>query len=73
MAFPENEQELAQFVQQMLDEVAKTVPIIRGSGSPNGAVVANPGVIYQNTAGGAGVSIYVKESGVGTNTGWVGK
>lgn len=44
-----------------------------GSGSPNGAVTADPGSTYRDEAGGAGVSFYVKESGVGTNTGWVAK
>ncbi|MEN3369932.1 MAG: hypothetical protein V7609_2075 [Verrucomicrobiota bacterium] len=43
-----------------------------GSGSPNGVVTAPPGSTYTNTAGGAVVTFYVKESGTG-NTGWVGK
>jgi len=46
--------------------------IITGSGSPNGVVTAAPGCIYLNYAGGAGTTLYVKESGAG-NTGWVGK
>jgi hypothetical protein len=45
----------------------------RGSGSPNSVVVGNPGDLYTNTSGGAGTTLYVKESGTGTNTGWVGK
>jgi hypothetical protein len=44
-----------------------------GVGSPNGAVTASPGSLYLNTSGGAGTTLYVKESGAGTNTGWVGK
>ena len=44
-----------------------------GSGTPNGAVTASPGATYRNRSGGAGTSFYVKESGVNTNTGWVGK
>lgn len=44
-----------------------------GSGSPNGVVTGSPPDIYLNTAGGAGTTLYVKESGSGTNTGWVGK
>jgi hypothetical protein len=43
-----------------------------GSGSPNGVVTANPGSIYTNNAGGAGTTLYVKESGTG-NTGWIAK
>jgi hypothetical protein len=47
--------------------------IYSGSGSPNGVVTANPGSLYLNTSGGSGTTLYVKESGSGTNTGWVGK
>lgn len=43
-----------------------------GSGSPESVVTANPGTLYLNSAGGAGTTLYVKESGTG-NTGWVGK
>lgn len=43
-----------------------------GSGSPEGVVTAPVGCIYSRTDGGAGTSMYVKESGTG-NTGWVAK
>jgi len=43
-----------------------------GSGSPEGVVTAEPGSLYCNNAGGAGTTLYVKQSGSG-NTGWVGK
>lgn len=43
-----------------------------GSGSPEGVVTAPIGCIYSRTDGGAGTSLYVKESGTG-NTGWVAK
>jgi hypothetical protein len=43
-----------------------------GAGSPEGVLTANQGSVYFNTSGGAGVTLYVKESGYG-NTGWVGK
>jgi hypothetical protein len=46
--------------------------VLRGSGTPEGAVTAPVGVMYQRTDGGAGTSLYIKESGTG-NTGWVGK
>ena len=50
-----------------------TWPTIRaGTGSPEGAVSARIGSIYQRSDGGAGTSFYVKESGTG-NTGWVAK
>jgi len=44
-----------------------------GEGDPNTVVTATPGSIYMNTLGGAGVTFWVKESGVGTNTGWIAK
>jgi hypothetical protein len=40
-----------------------------GSGSPEGVVTADISSVYHRTNGGAGTSIYVKESGTG-NTGW---
>jgi hypothetical protein len=43
-----------------------------GAGSPEGAVAAVVGSIYSRTDGGAGTSLYVKESGTG-NTGWIAK
>lgn len=47
--------------------------IFVGSGSPNTVVTASPGAIYLNTAGGAITTLWVKESGSATNTGWVAK
>jgi hypothetical protein len=41
----------------------------RGTGSPEGAVNGAVGAIYLRTDGGAGTTIYTKESGTG-NTGW---
>lgn len=48
------------------------VTITAYAGNPNGNVAAPPGSICLNTSGGAGSSLYVKESGTG-NTGWVAK
>jgi len=44
-----------------------------GVGSPNGVITGSPGDLYSDTAGGVGTSLYVKESGVATNTGWAAK
>lgn len=44
-----------------------------GPGDPTGVVSGNIGDQYTNSAGGAGTTLYVKETGAGTNTGWVGK
>ena len=41
--------------------------------NPNGNVVANPGSIFLNLGGGVGATFFVKESGIGTATGWIGK
>lgn len=43
-----------------------------GTGSPAGVVSAPVGSIWLRTDGGAGTTLYVKESGTG-NTGWVAK
>lgn len=47
--------------------------IVTGSGVPNGTVTGYPCWIYLNTNGGAGTTLYIKETGANTNTGWVGK
>jgi hypothetical protein len=44
-----------------------------GNGDPNGVVVGSVGDLWSRLDGGAGTALYVKESGAGTNTGWVGK
>ena len=43
-----------------------------GSGTPEGSVSAAVGSLYTRSDGGAGTTLYVKESGTG-NTGWVAK
>ncbi len=47
--------------------------VFTGAGSPNNVVAAQIGSLYMNQSGGAGTTLYVKESGAGTNTGWVAK
>ena len=49
-----------------------TVKVTSGAGSPEGVLTANIGSFYGRSDGGAGTSLYVKESGTG-NTGWVAK
>lgn len=44
-----------------------------GSGDPNGSAVGSPGDMYTNASGGAGATLWIKESGAGTDTGWVAK
>ena len=46
--------------------------VYAGTATPEGAVSANVGSIFLRTDGGAGTSLYVKESGSGI-TGWVAK
>lgn len=57
----------------VLLEVIAQIPFFTGTGSPNGVVTSSPPAIYFNRAGGANVTIYIKESGTNTNAGWVGK
>lgn len=44
-----------------------------GSGSPEGVNVGSPGDMYLNIDGGTGATFWVKETGFGTNLGWVAK
>lgn len=46
--------------------------LLRGAGSPEGLVTAPIGTIYLRTDGGAGTTLYIKESGTGT-IGWIAK
>ena len=66
-------------INRMFDQLFKlvagdgqTVRIYAGYGSPESAVVAGIGSLYLRYDGGAGTSLYVKQSGTGA-TGWVGK
>lgn len=43
-----------------------------GAGSPEGVLSRPVGSLYLRTDGGAGTTLYVKETGAGT-TGWIGK
>jgi hypothetical protein len=47
--------------------------ITGGTGSPEGIVTANPGSLFLRTDGGTLMTLYVKETGVATNTGWIAK
>ena len=53
-------------------EYGAQVYLLSGAGSPEGVVAARRGAIYSRTDGGAGTTLYIKESGNG-NTGWVAK
>jgi len=44
-----------------------------GTGSPEGSLPAEVGSMYTDEAGGAGTTLYVKETGAGSSTGWVAK
>lgn len=44
-----------------------------GTGSPNSAVVGSVGDLFLRTDGGSSTTLYVKESGSATNTGWIAK
>lgn len=46
--------------------------IITGTGSPSGVVSAGQGTLYLRSDGGAGTTLYVKETGSGTS-GWAAK
>jgi hypothetical protein len=68
--FPEMQKQLVLLLQEI---IAKAPQTYYGTGSPESVTVGNIGDLYINKSGGAGVTLYVKESGTGTNTGWVAK
>lgn len=51
---------------------ATSAQLIAGTGTPEGVVTATVGCMFLRTDGGAGTTLYVKETGSG-NTGWVAK
>lgn len=53
--------------------VIGTIKISFGTGSPNGVVTGSVGDQFMRTDGGAATTLYVKESGTATTSGWVGK
>jgi hypothetical protein len=53
--------------------VLTEIPFYVGTGTPEAVVTASPPAIYFNRSGGAGTTVYLKESGTATNVGWVGK
>lgn len=65
--------ELNRMLQFLYDNVAgdgDTVRIYRGYGTPLNVVSAGVGSIYLNLSGGAGTTVYEKESGTDAS-GWV--
>lgn len=55
-----------------LQTTSYAISQLYGNGTPEGAVAANVGSTFRRADGGAGTSLYVKETGTG-NTGWIGK
>lgn len=49
------------------------INVSAGTGSPAGVVSGKPGDLYLNLSGGAGTTLYVKESGSNTTSGWTAK
>lgn len=47
--------------------------VLTGTGTPEAAVVGSVGDLYTRKDGGASTTLYVKESGNNTNTGWIAK
>lgn len=77
---PKSLEDLAERVQTNFERLARQFPVppggvsgwYSGEGTPEGAVTASVGALFTRTDGGAGSTLYVKESGTG-NTGWVAK
>ena len=50
----------------------EVLPVYTGNGTPESSITAVVGSLYLRTDGGAGTTLYVKESGTG-DTGWIAK
>lgn len=77
MATPIDISQLDDEVRRAFDQLFQYLGPLRelvfaGLGSPENVVTATR-AIYIRLDGGAGTTLYVKESGAATNTGWVGK
>lgn len=58
---------------EFLREITRQVnlnTVLSGSGSPEGAIEAEPTQLYMDTTGSAGNILYVKQTGI-SDTGWV--
>lgn len=67
--------ELSRMLRFLYENIAgdgETVRVYRGYGSPLNVVAAGIGSIYMRLDGGAGTSIYIKESGT-DGSGWAAK
>lgn len=58
---------------QAIQAALNALGIYIGTGSPEGVVYAGNGAEYRRLDGGAGTSLYVKESAATLNTGWAAK
>jgi hypothetical protein len=67
VAVPKTDREWQAWLQASHD-----LGVLSGSGTPEGNVTAPVGTLYRRKDGGAGTTLYVKESGTGAS-GWVGK
>lgn len=53
--------------------VVNTATVRSGTGTPLNRLVGNPGDLFLRTDGGTSTTLYVKETGTNTSTGWVAK
>lgn len=58
---------------QKIELLFKKIPIFIGEGNPENEIAANIGTLFINEEGGATTTLYVKETGEGTKSGWVAK
>lgn len=54
-----------------LTDLSSRAPVRGSVAKPNGTVTGSPGDVYSSTTGGPGATLWVKETGAGTDIGWV--
>lgn len=67
VAVPTTDREWQKWLRETYDQ-----GVLSGNGSPETVVTAPVGTLYRRLDGGAGTTLYVKESGT-AKTGWVAK
>ncbi len=65
VAIPQNVREWFSWLRDSHD-----LGVLYGQGTPEGNVAAPVGTLYRRLDGGAGTTLYVKETGGSTSTGW---
>ena len=60
-------------VKSLLKKYSALQRVYETNGDPNGVITESPGAIALDISGTSGYGLWVKETGVNTDSGWTGK